>query len=240
MNCVSVLSFNIWFSHYQMEARMAAIGDIVAKYLPDVIAFQEMTDVHFQLLVRHPVLRSYHWTPPSHARYYTMIGCKSMFRKARRIPFGRSGMGRDLLVVELSNGFTVATSHLESLANAPLRKEQLEFSLGMLGNLQNALFCGDTNMTEQEHVDLPVGWTDAWLASNHQEDGYTFDAVRNTMMAARNKWAASRRLRMRFDRAFVRLTSYRISHVSIVGDVPIAEGLFPSDHFGLLTRLSAT
>ena len=95
-----ILTYNIWFSHHQLERRMAAIAHAVAALEPQVVCFQEMTDTHFSALRQHAAIQKFSWTappPPFDAHYYTLIGSTLPMSPPRREQFNNTGMDRDLL-----------------------------------------------------------------------------------------------------------------------------------------------
>lgn len=40
---LTVVSYNVWFGSYLMRQRMAALGELIASYDPDLVALQEVT-----------------------------------------------------------------------------------------------------------------------------------------------------------------------------------------------------
>ncbi|RLN62492.1 hypothetical protein BBJ28_00012490 [Nothophytophthora sp. Chile5] len=92
---------------------------------------------------------------------------------------------------------------------------------------------------------LPGGWKDLWLSvpGNTEENGYTFDGTRNTLVT-------SRAFRSRLDRMYFYRgsgsssgeasapTTCKLDSILIVGQEKIAEGLWPSDHYGLLSTFT--
>lgn len=86
---------------------------------------------------------------------------------------------------------------------------------------------------------LPGGWKDLWLSvpGNTDENGYTFDGTRNTLVTSRS-------FRSRLDRMYLYSASsdegaqFELNEIVIVGQQKIAEGLWPSDHFGLLSTFT--
>lgn len=88
---------------------------------------------------------------------------------------------------------------------------------------------------------LPAGWKDLWLSveGNTEENGYTFDGKVNALVSS--KAFQSRLDRMYFyagptplREAFEASSSAVLDSMQIVGKEPISDGLWPSDHFGLL------
>ncbi|CAH0520307.1 unnamed protein product [Peronospora belbahrii] len=84
-------------------------------------------------------------------------------------------------------------------------------------------------------VGLPNGWKDLWLSvpGNTEENGYTFDGTRNTLVTSRS-------FRSRLDRMYFYLAPTDetvrcvFDEIAIVGQQKITDGIWPSDHFGLL------
>lgn len=241
-----LLTFNIWFHHHQMERRMKAIGDIIARTEPDLIAFQEMTPAHWDLLSSHEVIKMYSWSDPPRQRYYTLIGSRSNFdvvNTFERFPFKASRMGRDLLKVTVKPpdlpALVFATSHLESLDEYQARRRQIQESLdGHLKDAEDAIFCGDTNVNDALDGDvlLPKGWKDAWLVLRPEDEGFTFDVERNSMVAEMDDWAFKNQARLRYDRFWIKVSNYAPVAIELL-DEQIEEKLWPSDHFAVLLSM---
>ncbi|KAL8005519.1 putative Zinc finger, PARP-type, endonuclease/exonuclease/phosphatase [Plasmopara halstedii] len=86
---------------------------------------------------------------------------------------------------------------------------------------------------------LPCGWKDLWLSvpGNTEENGYTFDGTRNSLVT-------SRAFRSRLDRIYFypapndATQMCEFNEIVVVGQQKIADGLWPSDHFGLLSTFT--
>eukprot|EP00435_Cladocopium_sp_Y103_P011411 s4660_g3.t1 len=229
-----------------MERRMKAIGDIIARTEPDLIAFQEMTPAHWDALSSHEVIKMYSWSDPPRQRYYTLIGSRSNFEIVNtfeRFPFKASRMGRDLLKVTVKPpdlpALVFATSHLESLDEYQARRRQIQESLdGHLNDAEDAIFCGDTNINDALDGDvlLPKGWKDAWLVLRPEDEGFTFDVARNSMVAEMDDWAFKNQARLRYDRFWIKVSNYAPVAIELL-DEQIEEKLWPSDHFAVLLSM---
>ncbi|CAI5708816.1 unnamed protein product [Peronospora destructor] len=85
-------------------------------------------------------------------------------------------------------------------------------------------------------IGLPNGWKDLWLSvpGNTEENGYTFDGTRNTLVTSRS-------FRSRLDRMYFYSAPTEepvgcvFDDIVIVGQAKIADRLWLSDHFGLLS-----
>lgn len=97
----------------------------------------------------------------------------------------------------------------------------------------------------QATVGLPGGWTDLWLSveGNTEENGVTFDGKRNALVTSRAFqsrldrmyfYPGTAELRDKFNSA----SSTVLENIQIVGKQPIADGLWPSDHYGLLAAFN--
>lgn len=77
------------------------------------------------------------------------------------------------------------------------------------------------------------GWIDVWpLLHGDRDKGYTFDATINTLLERPRPDE-----QMRCDRVMAR--GCRPVGIELVGDRPMKDGLFLSDHFGLLATFRA-
>lgn len=103
---------------------------------------------------------------------------------------------------------------------------------------------GERARDDEEEVDLatmglPGGWKDLWLSvpGNTEENGYTFDGTRNSLVTSRS-------FRSRLDRMYLysapsdEAATCVFNEIVIVGQQKIADGLWPSDHFGLLSTFT--
>ncbi|GLD96403.1 hypothetical protein PINS_up005086 [Pythium insidiosum] len=87
---------------------------------------------------------------------------------------------------------------------------------------------------------LPPKWRDLWLSVEGQteENGYTYDGERNRMIR-------NRAYRSRFDRVYYYPSAHVdanwsgvqdvLTRIELIGTEPIADGVWPSDHFGVLS-----
>ncbi|KAJ0401476.1 hypothetical protein P43SY_000081 [Pythium insidiosum] len=97
-----------------------------------------------------------------------------------------------------------------------------------------------TPTTDPATRGLPPKWRDLWLSvdGHTEENGYTYDGVRNRMIR-------NRAYRSRFDRMFYYPSAHVaagwrgvqdvLTRVELVGTEPITDGVWPSDHFGVLS-----
>ncbi len=161
-------------------------------------------------------------------------------------------MGRHLLVWETSvNGVPlhIATVHLESRkSSAEIRGEQLAVIFDSLHSVPNAVIMGDFNFcaswTEENYRIDPV-YRDVWKVLRPDEPGYTEDTAINQMLYI----SKGKHKQVRFDRVLLKRSIQGISgpwwtekSIDLLGTDPISEDMpevIPSDHFGLLCRISA-
>ncbi|TMW57110.1 hypothetical protein Poli38472_003035 [Pythium oligandrum] len=93
---------------------------------------------------------------------------------------------------------------------------------------------------DRSTIGLPPHWRDLWLtvAENTETNGYTYDGQRNGVIKNKSH-------RSRFDRMYwypgpkARVTATSpLQRIELIGTEPITDGLWPSDHFGLLSTFS--
>ena len=173
-----IVSFNVYFGKLEREERALALFEHVLRYDPDIIAFQECTLEFIKLVKECTAFRkSYSLCPDS--GFSAAAGCwygvcflvKSSLRFATVIHTTLpSGMGRTLLSLQFEDGF-VSTGHFESLANATLRRQQLEIAADLAGKEKFHLICGDFNMKEDENKSIPAGYVDGWTSLYPNDQG---------------------------------------------------------------------
>ena len=242
MSEVSFLTWNIWFGHYKMPERMAALGQVVDQVRPDVIALQEVTRESIALIERQSWYQRYNLVPSdisSEGNYFVVILSVFPVQSWKSHTFQNSRMGRKLITakIEVENKLVinVGTSHLESLSpNTQQREIQLRESLGILSQADNSCLMGDMNLEDNVDGDiiLPYPWFDSWLSLHGEKRGYTWNPTINTMIKDLDPNA-----NRRFDRVLCKLPDFKVKRMVIVGDHPTTSGIFPSDHFGLFTVL---
>lgn len=265
-NACRLFTLNIWFGDFKTQRRMAILGKTIEKLRPSIITFQEVTSKNLGYLKHQAWFKEYHMIPneiPRDQGYCVVILSVYPVVKWRSVPFKNSRMGRNLLLAEFKAEldiakeyhphkhwfsffnsdpvkhvyFTIATSHLESMAYSTLEREnQLVQSLQILNEYDDVCFMGDLNLESKVdgEVELPQPWVDAWLSikNNTHSNGYTWDPVSNSNI----KLSEPHSTTDRFDRVLCKLLNFAVESVDIVGTKPVNGVLF-SDHYALFTRL---
>eukprot|EP00927_Polykrikos_kofoidii_P074491 TRINITY_DN70493_c0_g1_i1.p1 TRINITY_DN70493_c0_g1~~TRINITY_DN70493_c0_g1_i1.p1 ORF type:complete len:309 (+),score=35.58 TRINITY_DN70493_c0_g1_i1:63-989(+) len=224
---IRCLSFNIMKERDDLEARMAALLDLIERTDADVVCLQENTTHHNELLSSSPFVRS---------RYYrsTFSGQEhgfkvSLFSKLRSnnfvlydlkgrpcitgyFRFCRAGGVEPALVA-------ISSVHLTSGINPGIRREQLRLIYEYTAPCETSLVIGDFNTCVPAEDDASVeqdGFVDVWPSLYSKGDpGYT-------------------RLSHRLDRAALKSRRWTPHSMEIVG-----QGCVPaiSDHFGIFLVL---
>ncbi|TYJ31813.1 hypothetical protein E1A91_A06G226200v1 [Gossypium mustelinum] len=233
---LKILSYNIWFREdLEVHKRMKAIGDLIQLHSPDIICFQEVTPMIYDIFRGSNWWKGYRCSisddTASLRAYFCIQLSKFPVKSFRREPFDNSIMGRELCMteVEVSGGETtlvVATTHLESPCPAPPkwdqmyskeRVEQAKVAINILENKPNVIFGGDMNWDDKLDGQFPLtdGWIDAWNELRPAEDGWTYDTKSNQMLSA------NRTLRKRLDRFLCKLNGFKVCAVEMIGVEPI-------------------
>ncbi|MFD4583937.1 poly(A) polymerase [Streptomyces sp. NPDC058434] len=143
------------------------------------------------------------------------------------------------VVVETANGpATVAVTHLTSdhSEDGPGRRDaELGRLAEALAGVEGAvLLLGDFN----DGGDAPataLGLRDAWTEAHGTADSTpTFDPRVNPLAAVSSRSGRASRL----DRVLVRAEGLRVDSAALLGDAPAPDGLYVSDHFGVVVDLS--
>ncbi|KAA3478545.1 Tyrosyl-DNA phosphodiesterase 2 [Gossypium australe] len=233
---LKILSYNVWFREdLEVHKRMKAIGDLIQLHSPDILCFQEVTPMIYDIFRGSNWWKGYRCSisddTASLRAYFCIQLSKLPVKSFRREPFDNSIMGRELCMteVEVFGGETtlvVATTHLESPCPAPPkwdqmyskeRVEQAKVAINILENNPNVIFGGDMNWDDKLDGRFPLtdGWIDAWNELRPAEDGWTYDTKSNQMLSA------NRTLRKRLDRFLCKLNGFKVCAVEMIGVEPI-------------------
>lgn len=248
-----VVTWNIWFDALRQDERLQMLLCEAVREAPDAICLQEVVPrVAEAIRSCKPLCAVYAVSPYSISTY----GVLMLVRKPLNPVFSQvplpTGMGRSLLVAACAD-VVIATVHLESLDNAPTRRQQLERASAVLSATPlPAILCGDFNFDSSQnwgdwrkkksggkHTGLENAvlaavvpdFVDAWPALRPRDPGLTFDGSCNPHVRDADE-------RMRYDRVLAR--GMRPTDASVLGTTspPVVEGgLLPSDHFGLRVDL---
>jgi len=234
---ITVLSYNVWFDHsVNIVQRMDAIGKIIVKEKPDLIALQEMTPYICSLLFSQSWVLEYYVSDPlgkelgkphDNWKYGNIILSRVNFRDVllRDFPSNQSRKAlcgsvyvNDILV-------TLGTFHLESYPSESLtRRKQLELFRNITNSSEHILLIGDSNMErDSENEVLYPKFKEAWLELYPGNKGYTFSTTSQYR---------------RYDRVFYTPKTIKINTVYYVGKETIPGGSYPSDHLGVVTKFS--
>jgi endonuclease/exonuclease/phosphatase family metal-dependent hydrolase len=220
---------------------------------PDVVCLQEVVPrtflAHFGPHFGHAGYRPFPAKPPESVNYYDLVLVKAPLELVggTREPFQTSQMGRALTSVIARSGteeLAVMTSHLESLREGSVerRLQVAEVARRLAHSERPILYAGDTNLRDSELEALPDTPLDAWLlAGSPAATRYTWDAKVNPNIRSRGGTGSGPRS-MRFDRVFLGgPVGWHVRSFTLLGKTAVegTEGLWPSDHQGVLVGLEA-
>jgi endonuclease/exonuclease/phosphatase family metal-dependent hydrolase len=229
---------------------MHALSTLITSLSPTVIALQEVTHSSLTLLSSSPWFSHYYSIPhPTNEPYFTLLLSLYPPTSSHRIPF-ISNMGRDLTLLALDlttplglRRVVVSTSHLESLWQSKERRgQQLKQGLTVLNEMGGGslVLMGDMNLKGKEGggVVKEKGFVDVWeeeweegKEEGNDEKGYTMDGSVNEMVKSGKKY------KQRLDRVFAKWRGWEVERIRRVGMEAVHNGVWISDHFGLLTEL---
>ncbi|EAZ16001.1 hypothetical protein OsJ_31445 [Oryza sativa Japonica Group] len=263
-----IMTYNVWIREdIELHRRLGALGDLIQLHNPDFICFQVPGNKENEkieplpVVVLHPPARG---LPPNLEAKLAGRMSKLPVSESNPIPFSKSIMKRELCVAVVKTGeihLAVGTSHLESPCPLPplwdlkyseKRVAQAKQSLEILGQLRNAIFCGDMNW--EDKVDgpfpLPDGWIDAWVELKPGDNGWTYDTKANAMLSANFKQ------QKRPDQFVCKLSDFKIDDIEMIGKEAIPGVVYykekivrkefhklelpvlPSKHFGLVLTIT--
>lgn len=242
---LSISTFNVWFDPFFSDRRYQAIADLLAADPPDVMVFQEVTDVAHENFLAQRWIRKHYLSASvigAGVGTYGMLLLSRVPVSAVRYTGLPSDARRGFLRAELlvNNARTVVCSvHLDSgKRSAPLRERQLGRIFRALDADSDAVVLGDFNMRDRENHLIERPFRDVWPTLRPGEDGYTEDTSINDMRYDNT----GKNRHVRFDRVLLKGQQWRPESITLLGTEPISPEhprVFPSDHFGVRCLLSA-
>ena len=240
----TIVTINVWFGKLHQRLRYDALLRLLEETRPEVVAFQEVTYDFLSQLKDQLWTAEYRWVDdhgPQLGHYGVAILSRLPVRRASYAELP-SDMGRTVLCAELDlggEGFTIATTHLESRdKNVERRAQQLEAIGELLAEEGTGIFCGDLNFcaswqVENERLD---GYDDIWSLLRPGDDGYTLNSNINLMKEG------SALAPVRFDRMlFFGERRWSAENIDLFATdcLPDNPKVWPSDHFGLMARVTS-
>ncbi|KAH9610554.1 hypothetical protein KSS87_018304 [Heliosperma pusillum] len=232
---IKILSYNVWFrDELEGHLRMQAIGNLIQLHSPDVICFQEVNSVLYDIFQRSSWWKKYRcsvsFERSQNEAYFCMQLAKIPVKSFSCKPFSYTMMRRELCIAQLelnnNKSLVIATSHLESPCPGPPtwdqmfskeRVKQAKEAITFLQQFPNVIFCGDMNWDDKQDGRFPFteGWFDAWEKLKPAEVGYTYDTKSNRMLSG------NRALQKRLDRFVCHLPDFNASGIEMIGTEPI-------------------
>ena len=254
---LKVATFNIWFDHlYMLERMRLIVKEILEESVPiDVIAFQEVTAVSLEYFQKSPLKDRYYFMKKKLTKSYDTV---ILLRKDQGlglisyncVEFPDTAMGRGLEIIKIYNHkaqkyYLIATTHLESQFHTnEIKLNQFKNSFQTLEKLNQmtpeaqkaslTILMGDTNIInpEESQFKVPDGWSDIYLELNPPKNlKYTYDYSMNNNVYLKKK--------SRLDRIYYQSSSMKPNSFAFLGQEPNQEGIYPSDHFGILSTFSS-
>jgi tyrosyl-DNA phosphodiesterase 2 len=240
---LTLATFNIWFDDHHAEQRHRAIADLLAREMPDVMVFQEVTPAALDLFLSQQWIRERYLRAEVTGAGVGNYGLLMLSRiPVDRVSYLRlpTRLARGCLLAEFTvndHPVVVAAIHLESgKAARRLRARQLRRIFRALRRVESAFVLGDFNMRDGENGLIGPPFCDVWPSLRPHDDGFTEDTTVNLMrLDSKNK-----ERHVRFDRVLVKGDAWAATDIGLLGTEPISSSLprvFPSDHFGLWCHL---
>ena len=236
-------TFNIWFDDYFARDRYLAIAELLARDMPDVMVFQEVTPAALDVFLAQPWIREHYRraavTGAEHGNYGMLMLSRLPIDRATytRLP---TRLARGFLTAEFTinaGAVSICGVHLESgKAAAGLRARQLGRVVRALSRADDAVVLGDFNMRDAENDRIGPPYVDVWPALRPHDDGFTEDTAINLMRLD----SKDKHRQVRFDRVLLKGAGWAAESIDLLGTEPISSAhprVFPSDHFGVQCRL---
>ena len=130
---VSFYTQNIWFDASNSTERYSVIVQMIRESNADFIWLQEVIGPMFNAVTLDSEIQKKYYVSGNNIWGYGVLILSKLPAYFYEFKFEESLMGRSLLVAEVNindRTFLVATSHLESMRSAPIRKSQMEIAEG--------------------------------------------------------------------------------------------------------------
>ena len=228
----SITSYNVMFNDIILKERHNALMALLLKNKTDVICLQEVLG---ELVPWFITMLSADYRPvkptliPEARRYGEMIFVKHGIEilDDNQIQL-ESNMGRHLNHVCVEKEgivYNIVTFHFESLNSKNIRARQRAVMWDKFQNLDNCIYCGDTNMKSTEELDLPERVLDAWEQTEGDAGEWTYWGHRY--------WENT--VKERYDRIWYS-RDLTLVGFGVLGNNPIQEldDYWISDHDGLV------
>lgn len=266
---VILATLNLWGENGPHERRLDLIAEELERLVPDVLALQEVREVPGQLVNQAETLARRlghaHAFAPSTTWGGGVEGLAILSRfpilesRHRRLPHATDSEGRIMLSARLDGprgGLWVHTTHLSYRQNeGQLREDQVvaldeEVTACIVTSGEPQILAGDFNtVPESDEIRWLCGLTslggrrvfyqDAWATMHPTEPGVTW--ARENPFRARMNWLRSdRRLDYIFVTAARRDGRGTVRDARLVFNRPDPDGIYPSDHYGLLAEVQMT
>lgn len=240
---LTVATFNVWFDERHARARYQAIADLLAREVPDVMVFQEVTAPALDVLLGQDWIRERYQRAQVTGRrtgsYGHLLLARVPIHRAvyLRLPT-RASRGVLRAEVDVGGGTLVVGSvHLDSgKASERLRKRQLRTAFRDVERHPDVVLLGDFNMRDHENDGITAPFVDVWPRLRPDEPGFTEDTSINFMRLD----STGKERHVRFDRVLVKGGTWTPARIDLLGTEPISPDLprvFPSDHFGVICRM---
>ena len=246
---MKVLMFSMCLEARAIQDRVAQLGRLVLSLKPDFIALQNVNLEIAKNVLKMAWGARYHLVQPNITYDMRTKPCNVIFsayppQDVKTREFEDTEENRSLFYAYFVMYDKKRQPHIVTLANVrldtnpsstDLRESQLNQTLYMLREEDDAIVLGDMNLHPKRDGDLELygGWQDAWLAAGRDPDGgNTVDPSKNSFIVDKQQAA------WRPDRIFFRLSRYQLESVEMVGTQPFGDPeLFISEHFGLVANL---
>jgi tyrosyl-DNA phosphodiesterase 2 len=243
---VKILTYNLWGppqdklkypKFYKIDTRGNGFVKLLSKIKPDVCCLQEVSKDWLNFFLKSDYIRKkYYITDSNSNRVFMNWGLDNIFLTKVKLDditvFGLPGMQMDSFLTGCLNGIMLGTFQLHSGSKyTDFRKLQLKTILNIFKN-KKFMITGDFNFTDGDPENkILKKIKDPWNIKKNP--GYTEDTYINKMRYN----IKGKHKQVRFDKFMYNNNKIKVKSQIIVGNEEIKNGIWISDHFGLLTSI---
>lgn len=262
MTLLRILTLNLWGAEPPLETRMGLVVDGIRALDPDVVALQEVREVPNQIPNQAQTLAKalgyasvfVPATPFGGGQEGLAFLSKTPIHEHHALELPHALPNERRILLSMCIGLPkiwIHTTHLNyRLAHGKQREDQIQFIADHILSIASdypQVLCGDFNARPgSDEIRYLCGlctlekrrvyFQDAWARLHPHDPGFTWAAT-NPYTKVLEFLEPDRRLDYIFVTPMRRDGRGRIHGCQIVLDKPNAEGVFPSDHYGLLAEI---
>ena len=245
-NNLNILSYNLWGAYkdkikypklYNIKIRGNGLIKLLKDKNVDLLCLQEVSKDWLLFLLKNKYIRdNYYISDINTNRVFMHYGLDNIFLTKVKLDditvYGLPSLQMDSFLTGKIGDYMIGTFQLHSGSEyTDFRKVQLRTILKIFKN-KKFILTGDFNFTDnEEEISIIKHLKDPW--NTKKDPGFTEDTYINSMRYT----IKGKHKQVRFDKFMYNDSKLIVINQQIIGKDEIKDGIWISDHFGLLTTI---